>query len=266
MRFSIHDIPRLLLLASALACGDDEPGPADAGAPDAQSPDAGEPETLEIEGVWASNFGTEEIITAERFDGAPIRFLDPEANVLVTQNPPDAEFFPDAFNRVVWTEPAGDVFYYCFVEFGLDTLAEARDSTATADASDPDNSGCGGFAWTRLRRAIALRGVYESNFGGLETITATVWTQYGTPFGLVDWADDARWAVTRSPDDAEFEPGTFNRLEMTPQETDGSFYYCTVDFALPTAEAARTSTNTADPSDPETTGCGAFPWTRLDPR
>ena len=49
MRFSILDIPRLLLLASALACGDDEPGPADAGAPDAQSPDAGEPETLRSE-------------------------------------------------------------------------------------------------------------------------------------------------------------------------------------------------------------------------
>ena len=35
---------------------------------------------------------------------------------------------------------------------GLATLEAAKSSTQTADASDPDNSGCGGFGWTKLTK------------------------------------------------------------------------------------------------------------------
>jgi hypothetical protein len=222
---------------------------------------------LEIAGVYASNFGSEEVITEGAFNGTPIRFFDNEENVLITQNPPDSNMNPDTFNRIVWTEPSGDVFYYCFVDFGLATLEEARNSTATADDTDPENSGCGMFAWTRLREAISFRGSYMNNFDGMETVTATVWDQGGSVMRLVDWNEDENWVVTQNPSDAMSNPDLFNRIEFTePDPATGSLYYCFVDFGLDTAEDARQSTATADASEPEDGGCGMFPWTRLDPR
>lgn len=241
------------LFAAALACGDD-------------TDPATRPSALEIEGVYASNFGAEEIITDDAFNGTPIRAFDNEQNFLITQNPSDSEFNPNLFNRIVWTEPQGDQFYYCFVDFGLDTLDDALSSDASADATDPETGGCGGFSWTRLREATEIRGVYESNFGGLETVTATVWNQGDPPMALVDWSDEQDWVVTQNDAGADFGPELFNRIVYTEPDASGSFYYCFVDFGLASADAARTSTQTADASDPETSGCGGFSWTRLDPR
>lgn len=238
-----------------VACGDDDPAENGEGSGG-----------LEIAGVWASNFGSEEVITEAGFNAADIREYDNDQNIALTQNPADAEFNPGLFNRIVWTEPTGDTFHYCFTDFGLDSLEAARAADTEADASDPDAGGCGGFPWTRLRRAISIRGEYESNFDGLETVTATVWQQGGAPMRLVDWDETENWVVTQNDDEADFNPGLFNRIEFTEPDASGSFYYCFVEFGLSTADEARDSTATADASDPETTGCGGFPWTRLDPR
>lgn len=268
-------------LGALSACSDDNDGRADmgtalddmgsgvdmGGAPDAGSSDMGtEPGPLEIRGIWASNFGSEEIITAETFNGTPIRSYDNDANFVITQNPSDSDFGPDLFNRIVWTEIESGRFFYCFVDFGLPTLQEALNSQMMADDTDPESGGCGGFAWTGLRRAIEIRGEYESNFGGMETVTATIWAQGGPPMGIVDWSDDENWVVTQNDMEADFNPSLFNRIVYTQPSANGSFYYCFVDFALDTAQAARESAMTADDSDPENTGCGMFPWTRLDPR
>ena len=56
----------------------------------------------------------------------------------------------DPTSKIVWTAPANDAFYYCFVAFGLETETEAVDAADTSDASDPENAGCGGFSWTKL--------------------------------------------------------------------------------------------------------------------
>lgn len=245
-----HSLALLGLMLGPACGGDDDPGP-----------DAGT-EPLEIVGVWASNFGAEEVITESRFNSADIVEHDNAANLLITRNSTAAEFNPGLFNRIQWIDLAGDTFYYCFVEFGLPSAEAARTSTTSADPSEPDDGGCGGFPWTRLRRAISIRGRYLSNFGGMETITATVWNQLGFTQTIVDWDEGENWVVTQSP---ELDPSTFNRIEFTEPGSMGAFHYCTVDFGLATADQARTSTRTADPSGLETDGCGGFPWTRLDP-
>ena len=71
----------------------------------------------------------------------------------VVQLPEDDEFNPNKYSRYVWTEPTNESFYYCTVDFGLETLDEALMSTTQADPSDPETGGCGGFAWTKLVRA-----------------------------------------------------------------------------------------------------------------
>ncbi len=105
---------------------------------------------IEVQGVWESNFGTQERITQGAWDQAEIVSYDNDLNLAITQNPEDASFSPNKFNRIVWTEPESGSFYYCFVDFGLDTEEDALRSTNSADDSDPETDGCGGFSWTKL--------------------------------------------------------------------------------------------------------------------
>jgi hypothetical protein len=112
--------------------------------------DSADEQGLEIEGYWVSNFGETEAIDANMWGEAIVVAYDNEYNSAILQNLPDAEFFPGLFSRVVWTEPESDSFYYCTVDFGKKTREEAERSEKTADSSDPERSGCGDFAWTRL--------------------------------------------------------------------------------------------------------------------
>lgn len=107
---------------------------------------------IEVAGTWNSNFGGSETITDDAWNGAAIIEFDNTTNFVVTQTPADSEFNPSKFNKLVWTEPANNAFYYCFVDFGRDTAEQARTSTQTADATEPASSGCGGFSWTELSR------------------------------------------------------------------------------------------------------------------
>ncbi len=152
--------PRPILAALAtlgLAAGCDDagatdPGPADSGITD---PGTNPGETFELEGVWVSEFG-EETITQTTWTGyvaQRIARFDNLENVAILQNPPDDAYAPDAFSRVVWTEPEADVFHYCVVAFGHET-AEAAEAApeANVDRADLDEKGCGGFAWSMLTR------------------------------------------------------------------------------------------------------------------
>lgn len=137
-----------LLATSLIGCGDaaDDDGPA--------------PNTdIEIAGVYQSDYGSTETISndtwhqkGENFESAQaVISFDNQKNSAVTQYPATDEYNPNKFNRIVWTEPdANGAFYYCTVDFGLDTADEAAASTATADDSAPETGGCSGFPWTKL--------------------------------------------------------------------------------------------------------------------
>lgn len=120
----------------------------DAGAASSEGSHA---EPLEIIGKYSDNFGSKQIITATTWNDATIADYDNDKNVVYTQNPDDAKYNPSKFGKTVYTEPdQSGSFYFCMVEFSLDTLEEARASTTTADDSDPESGGCGGtFPWTK---------------------------------------------------------------------------------------------------------------------
>ncbi|MGD8861607.1 MAG: hypothetical protein PVI30_16480 [Myxococcales bacterium] len=107
---------------------------------------------------------------------------------------------------------------------------------------------------------IEVAGTYDSDFGA-ETIDSTMWN--GSD--VVDFDNDDNWAVTQNADDADFDPGKFNKVVWTEPAEDGAFHYCTVDFGLGTADEAVDTELTADDTDPESGGCGGFPWTLLTP-
>jgi len=93
----------------------------------------------------------DESITDDSWSYMAIIEYDNATNVVITQNPDgdDPLLNPNEYSRLVYTEPAGDSFYYCTSDYGLETLAEARAANGPADASD-FVTGCSGFPWTKL--------------------------------------------------------------------------------------------------------------------
>jgi hypothetical protein len=133
-----------LLSLGALACGQETQ----------DLPPGAENGPIEIAGTWISMFAPEEpeVISTTRWGSAEVVEFENLANWVVLRNPDDAMFQPGKFNRVTWTEPANDRFYYCWVVIGVDSALAAKTSTGTADATSPDTRGCGDFPWTRLER------------------------------------------------------------------------------------------------------------------
>jgi hypothetical protein len=108
---------------------------------------------LEVAGTWTTNYDTSETLSDTEWNGSAIVEFDNDANFAITQNAEDAMYDPGKFNKLVWTEPAEGSFYYCTVDFSLETADDAKNTTKTADDSDPLNSGCGDFGWTMMTAA-----------------------------------------------------------------------------------------------------------------
>ena len=239
--------------------------PADSGLPtdsaraDAQATDGGA-RPLEIEGTWSSNFGGYEEISLAAWNDSAVVAHDAATRVLYTQNAAAAQYSPNKFNKIVWLPVTNDAFYYCFVDYGLDTLAAAQASTKTVDPSSPSTTGCGGFSWTKLAKVAPLEiaGTWTSNFGGTETLSSRRWASAS----MQKFDNAANVAYSQNPSDAQYSPSKFNKLVWT-EPTAGSFYYCTIEFGLDSLAAAIASTKTADATSPATTGCGGFSWTKL---
>lgn len=152
----------LVVAIAASACGgDDDPeGQAGAGGTGGSGGSGGSGAgSIEIEGTWSSSFGSTEVIDDDSWgvlgdfpsESEIVEFSNGD-NVAITLNPEDAMYSPNEYNRIVWTEPSDDAFYYCTTDFGIDTLDEARALDGEPDASAPDETGCGDFPWTKLTR------------------------------------------------------------------------------------------------------------------
>jgi len=102
---------------------------------------------LEIVGEYTDQFMTEQVITADEWNGAAIQEYDNDQNVVYTQLPEDDMFNPSKFNKIMYTQPEDDSFAFCIVVFDAETLADAKASDATADENDLEE-GCAGFEWS----------------------------------------------------------------------------------------------------------------------
>ncbi|MCA9515548.1 MAG: hypothetical protein KC635_11445 [Myxococcales bacterium] len=106
----------------------------------------------------------------------------------------------------------------------------------------------------------SITGRWLNAWGYEETISATAWNDGA----IVAFDPEARVAVVQSPAWDPYTPGKFARHEWTAPTADGTFFYCTAAFGLPTAEAALAAP-AADATDPGNGGCGGFSWTHLTP-
>lgn len=134
-----------LSLVGVAACDND----------DGQNPPPDTATGIAIAGTWTSEFG-DEIITDTTWTNylAQIVISYDNANrKAILRNPPDAEWGPNDFSRVVWIGPEGDVLHYCVEIYGQPTQADAETATAEGiDAADLTGTGCAGFPWSRMTR------------------------------------------------------------------------------------------------------------------
>jgi hypothetical protein len=105
---------------------------------------------------------------------------------------------------------------------------------------------------------LEVVGDWSDNYGGSTTITATKW---GADT-VVRFDNGANSAVVQAPADAAYNPSKFSK-QLWTEPASGSFWLCTVDFGLDSADAAAASTKTADAANPADGGCGGFPWTKM---
>jgi len=141
------------------ACGDDD---------DNNAPAPGKAD-IEVKGTWTNaDFGDVETdVINDTSWSAQYGDSDPSVSTIVEYSndtrsaviltPDAASFNPSTYSNYVWTKPAGGVFYYCSASYGCASADQAKngpaDDTCTlsdVDDSDPANSGCGTFAWTKL--------------------------------------------------------------------------------------------------------------------
>lgn len=130
--------------------------------------DAATPGTthIEIEGSWSSDFGGTETIDDDSWStsyGAQdiVAYSNGDREAVLS-GPDFTDPEKTVFSRVVWTEPADGIFYYCTATFGCETA----ELTATGDDDDDnkvcdppmvdetdlDGAGCAGFSWTKLSK------------------------------------------------------------------------------------------------------------------
>jgi len=55
----------------------------------------------------------------------------------------------ECYSRIVWTK-YNNKYYYCEVVYGKGSLGQAKSDPTTADSSNPESGGCGGFSWTKF--------------------------------------------------------------------------------------------------------------------
>ncbi len=118
--------------------------------------------------------------------------------------------------------------------------------------------GCGDDEHGQPQEGIAVAGEWETDFGDEESIDEEVWGFRD----LIEYDNDERQAVTQNPEDAEWGPGEYSRIDWTPLEGD-VFYYCESVHGLDSAQEAWEEEGEADAGDMDE-GCGGFPWTRME--
>ncbi len=187
---------------------------------------------------------------------------DPEDNANNannTQNNNTADAGPDAAPDASSADASPDAEPDAESDAGPDAESDAGPDAESDAGPDADES------------PFELIGVYDTNHNAEVTITADEWITDSPDYpalelSVVEFDNDENFAITQNAADAEFDAEKFNKEVWTEPDGDGVFYHCTVDYSLDTAEEARTTSETADDTDPESGGCGDFAWTKLTPQ
>ena len=125
-------------------CGDGQPE---------STPDAGTSgPAIETEGTWLDGNGQTIAIAHGYWGASMLEEVDNDRNIAITFYPRQWVVGPEYYERLVWTEIAGDRFFYCTEAPRVDTKDAAKTSTNAADATDLTSAGCLGAPWIPMTR------------------------------------------------------------------------------------------------------------------
>ncbi len=264
-RFVSSLIIPLAISLAATACGTDEDTSDDA--------DPIHGLFISIAGEWADKWDTDHSIDNDEWvqdsslytSVAHLAAFNNEEMWAVGQNDSNDSYNANKWSRFDWAYVGADLFY-CQTVFDAETQ-EVAEAATRAESTNPEASGCGTFAWTKLEIPFALRG-YWSDLWSTYNIKQATWTQTMDGSGeslyyITEFDNDEEWMVALNASENMYNPDQWSRFDWT---VDGDVvYYCQTVFGVDTKEEALSATP-ADPGDPLTTGCGGnFPWSQLNP-
>jgi hypothetical protein len=107
---------------------------------------------LAILGQYVDNYDTNHEITNEMWTSGESGFMitqfSNESQMLIAQNSSENEWSANLWSRFDWTEDS-DGLWICQTAYDAES-EEAAMNIAAADATDPANTGCSSFSWTKL--------------------------------------------------------------------------------------------------------------------
>jgi len=239
------------------------------------------PQELALIGEYVDDYDTTHTVSWDKWQQTSsygesefnILSYDNEVMYLVAQNAATNAYNPDLFSRFDWAVVEGGT-YYCQTAYDAATAEDAA-AVEAADATNPAVSGCGQFAWTKLHDLAdvpEIAGVYGDNWGSTtHTILPGSWTQSfpddadGNPvdplvFTVKQFNNEAKYLIAQNGASNAYNPSLFSRFDWT--EVEGTLYYCQTAYAAITEDVAL-ATPAANATDPATSGCGDFSWTKL---
>ncbi len=241
---------------------DSEDSPDDTAPPDDSIPtdDTAPAGPLEIQGRWFDDYGTAHEINQDAWQMGNSRFLvsswDNDADYLIAQNDSINAYFPGLWSRFDWTM-SGSTLYYCQIAY------DAADASAAEAANGADFTdliaGCNGFAWSRLRPQLEIRGSWVDNWGSSHTISEDLWAIDSSSFHISQYDNFSHYAIAQNDATNAWYPAFWSRFDWTWNGS--SYYYCQTAYDAAT-EADALATAAANSSD-LLTGCGGFSWSKL---
>lgn len=112
-------------------------------------------QVLEIVGDWVDDIASTYTITSDTWiqvvAGYTSQFnlltFSNDDGFLIAQNADTNDWFANLYSRFDWTWVSGEL-WVC--QSAYDAATEGDAEAASADDSDPENAGCGGFPWSHL--------------------------------------------------------------------------------------------------------------------
>ena len=266
MTRSLHLLLALLGLTFFVGCptGDDD----DSASDDDDSAAAETPD-----GFYLDSWGTFQTVSATTWtsgvypDASTFAISQVGAGWLVAQNDANNAWSGGLWSRFDWHMDALGDLWFCQTAYDAADEAAAL-ATAAADATDPANSGCGGFGWTQLidhpQGPWTGAGDYIDAYGSHHSLRQGTWqTRAGSDlssYALSQYSNGQGWAVGQNGADNAYFPNLWSRFDLA--EHQGLWYLCQSAYDA-ADEAAALATAAADSSDPTAAGCSGFPWTHL---
>ncbi|TVQ87265.1 MAG: hypothetical protein EA397_18275 [Deltaproteobacteria bacterium] len=220
-------------------------------------------DTIPLLGTWADNWNGEHLIDADRWTMGDSVFhltsVDAQEGWAVAENDDANAFNPSKWSRFDWVEAEHNGWWFCQTAFDAESEEDAL-TVEPANADDPASTGCGDFAWSRLYVPLPIRGEWEDGFGGDHTVYEWSWTMGDSVFHITNYDAEERWIVAHNDAENDWSPEKWSRFEWV--EADGSLWFCQVRFDADTEDEALEA-ESADTTDPSSSGCGGFAWSEL---